>query len=310
MLKFAIILPTLNARNYLQGWFDSFQNQTILPTKVLIIDSSSDDGTVEFAKALGLDTISIPGKDFDHGGTRQKAFEEVLNLDLVIFMTQDVKFFDSLSLKNLLDIFLDDRIGLAYGKQIPHPGEKPFGIHARQFNYGDELEIRSLETVSKYGAKSVFCSDSFACYRVSALIEIGGFPPKTILSEDAYVAGKLLLANWKVAYVPSAKVYHSHTYSIYAEAKRYFDLGVFYSLNSWIAEKFGKNEGNGIRFAISELKFLVSKSPYLLLISPFRNLIKYLFFKLGFLHKFLPKKIILLLTMNKIYFIEDSSRVF
>ncbi len=302
MIKFALVMPTLNASPYLKDWHQGLCQQTVLPLKVVIVDSSSNDDTVALAESLGLTVHTISRSDFDHGGTRQYALRLIGDVDFVVFMTQDVKFYDNLALENILDLFSDSRMGMSYGKQLPHLGEGPFGTHARLFNYGDELEIRTEKTIPKYKAKSVFCSNSFACYRVKALEEIGGFPMRTILSEDFFVSGKLILAGWEVAYVPSAKVYHSHSYTILQEARRYFDIGVFYSLNPWITESFGKNEGNGLRFVLSEFKFLLVKFPYLLPSSLIRNTVKYLFFKLGFTHKKLPKIALSYISMNKKFF--------
>ena len=38
--------------------------------KILIIDSSSNDKTVEFVTKLGIEVLVIPMKEFDHGATR------------------------------------------------------------------------------------------------------------------------------------------------------------------------------------------------------------------------------------------------
>ncbi|MFW8286919.1 glycosyltransferase family 2 protein, partial [Klebsiella pneumoniae] len=80
--------------------------------------------------------------------------------------------------------------------------------------------------------------------------------------EDMFYTAKAILAGYKVAYVPEAKVHHSHNYSPSEEFKRYFDIGVFHTDEPWIRNSFGGAGGEGKRFIISEFKFLLKNYPH------------------------------------------------
>lgn len=108
--------------------------------------------------------------------------------------------------------------------------------------------------------KTAFISNSFAAYRKQAIQEVGGFPTHTILCEDMFVAARMLLNGWKVAYVSDACVYYSHNYTILQEFKRYFDIGVFHAREKWIRDSFGQAEGSGIAFVKMEIKAILKKS--------------------------------------------------
>ena len=112
------------------------------------------------------------------------------------------------------------------------------------------------------GIKTVQLSNSYAAYRLSALNEIGGFPENVIACEDSYVAAKLLLSNWGIAYCAEAEVFHSHNYSIKEEFKRYFDVGTFYGQEQWLTEKFGHAKYEGIKYIKSEMSYLFYHSPW------------------------------------------------
>ena len=127
---------------------------------------------------------------------------------------------------------------------------------------------------------------------------VGGFPNDTILSEDMYVAAKMLMAGWKISYVSSAKVYHSHDYSVIDEFKRYFDIGVFHERESWIREKFGQAEGEGGRFVLNEVKYLYESSPMLIPSMIVRDGMKYLGYRLGLKERFIPRAIKKRFSMN------------
>jgi len=53
-------------------------------------------------------------------------------------------------------------------------------------------------------------------------------------------------------------VFHSHDYSFLDEFKRYFDIGVFHTNTSWLQQTFGGASGEGLRFVISEMRYLMS----------------------------------------------------
>ena len=124
---------------------------------------------------------------------------------------------------------------------------------ARRFNYPPLSRTKRLADAAELGIKTCFSSDSFAAYRHAALKAVGGFPADVIGTEDAHVAGRLLLAGWAVRYEADARVHHSHDYGLLEEMRRYFDIGVFYGRERWIAEHFGRAGGEGRRFLRSEL---------------------------------------------------------
>ncbi len=211
--------------------------------------------------------------------------EKFPDKDVYIFLTQDVVLADEFAIENLVKIFRNENIGCAYGRQLPHKNAGVFGSFARLFNYKNKSYIRSIEDKNKYGMKTVFISNSFAAYRYNALKEIGGFPDNTILSEDMYVAAKMLLCNWKIAYCADAKVYHSHDYSILQEFKRYFDIGVFHAREAWIREIFGTAEGEGKNFVKAEVRYLLNRNPVLIIPMIVRDGMKFIGYRLGLREK-------------------------
>ena len=110
---------------------------------------------------------------------------------------------------------------------------------------------------------------------------------------------KMLLKGYKVAYEAEAKVYHSHNYTIFQELKRYFDIGVFHRRERWLIDTFGKATGEGKKYILSELKFILSNHYYHLLPEfCVRNMSKYIGYKLGYNYHRLPKNIIKKLSMH------------
>lgn len=281
MMTCGLIIPTLNAGGQFKKLLEQIAAQT-LPTKKLIVDSESTDGTVELAKNFGLEVLIIPRKTFNHGATRQLALEKILPLDVIIFLTQDVLLKDDDSLARLVKIFDEDKsVGMSYGRQLPHDNATNEAAILRAFNYPPESQLRSFDDRKIFGLKTAFASNSFAAYRVEALQNVGGFPKNVPLCEDMYVAAKMLMDGWKIFYAADAQVFHSHNYTAAQEFRRYVQIGKFHAQESWIRETFGSAEGAGKKFVLMKLSMLAKKNPLDCVGAIFRDAAKFLGYRIG-----------------------------
>ena len=305
VMNFGLIIPTLNAGKNFSTLLEQISAQN-LPLKKLIVDSQSTDETVTLAKKFGFDVLTVRRENFNHGATRQRALEHMLekfSIDVIIFLTQDVFLHDEKTLSMLTKIFREDSaVGLAYGRQLPHEGATLEAKILRQFNYPAESQLRTFDDRKIFGLKTAFNSNSFAAYRVDALKKVGGFPPNVILCEDMYTAAKMLLDGWKIFYDASAQVYHSHNYTAAQEFHRYFDIGVFHSREGWIRETFGSAEGAGKKFVLMKLKTLLKENPLEFFGAICRDGAKFFGYRLGRLEKCLPKSFCRLFSMHKNFF--------
>ena len=298
--KIACIIPTYNGKKDLARLLDSLQKQSA-QFDLFIVDSSSKDGTTELAKSRCQNTLVIPSSEFNHGGTRQLMIDQNPKYDIYVFLTQDAYLEDPEAIFKITSMFSDSEVGAVCGRQLAHHDANLLAQHARSFKYPLKNQIKSLADAEKIGIKAAFMSNSFAAYRRTALESVSGFPRHVIFAEDMYAAAKMLLQGWKVGYSGDAACRHSHNYSITEEFRRYFDMGVFHARESWIRESFGSAGGEGLKYVISELKFLGLKKIYLWPLSFLRNAIKLFAYKLGQKESSLPISIKKRLGMYKGY---------
>ncbi|MEW5995494.1 MAG: glycosyltransferase, partial [Candidatus Zixiibacteriota bacterium] len=181
--KSALVVLTLNAGADFARWLHAVLSQTAIPERLILIDSSSDDDTVNMAQEAGFEVHVIDRREFNHGATRQMAVEMLPEADVIVFLTQDAVLAHPQALERLLVHFEDPRVGAVYGRQLPRQGAGPIEAHARLFNYPTVSGLRSAEDVPKMGIKTSFISNSFAAWRRRALMEVGGFPSHTIQNE-------------------------------------------------------------------------------------------------------------------------------
>lgn len=296
----ACIVPICNGIGVLGRLLDSLQNQTAT-YDLMLVDSSSSDGTYELAQSRCKIVERIPPSEFNHGGTRQMMADKFPNYDIYVYLTQDAELVGPNAIESIITPFSDPEVGAAYGRQIPHQEATPLAQHARIFNYPAGVQVKSMEDVPRLGIKTAFMSNSFAAYRKQALNNVGGFPSHVIFGEDMYVAAKMLLAGWKVVYAGNAVCRHSHNYTIVEEFERYFDIGVFHARERWIRQNFGSAGGEGMRYVKSELKFLGWRRLYMWPSAIVRNTVKLLGYKLGQQEAILPVSLKRKFSMHKRY---------
>ncbi len=282
MNKVSIIIPTYNAASFLDELLASLMIQTAPPQEILVIDSSSTDETLQIASAPGIKTKKIEKSEFDHAGTRTLA-AEIASGDYLIFLTQDALPADENSICNIIEpLTHDERIAAVGGKQIPDEKANLLARHSRFYNYSDQPFSRSMNDAGKYGFRTFFLSNSFAAYRKDCLKEIGYFGNNVDFGEDAIAAAKLLLHGYCIGYAPSAKVIHSHNYTMRQELSRYFKIGTFHARNRRLFKRFGPSLSEGLKFIRSESKFILqNRSVMLFLFYPLRIVLRAVAYYLG-----------------------------
>lgn len=223
----SVVIPTLNAADEIDSLLDAIEAQSLQPLDILVVDSSSDDGTVdEVAKHPCVNLVRIERKEFNHGSTRDMALRRSAG-EFVCFLTQDAAPASNRYLERLVAPFLaDDSIALVTGRQLPKADARRFEQLVREFNYPKAPSVRSKSDLPKYGIKTFFASDTCSAYRRTAYLECGGFDHVNT-NEDMLMAARFIASGLKVAYEPRAVVYHSHNLTPSQQFARNRAVGFF-----------------------------------------------------------------------------------
>lgn len=259
-MKISLVIPTLNAGTQIETLLSRLSTQDVRPFETILIDSSSDDATVEIAQRFNAKTIIIPRETFNHGGTRNLAAREAGG-DVLVFMTQDALPFDNRFLGNLTAPLAEHDIAGAYGRHIPRHDASPPEIFARQFNYPESSVIKSMSDLSACGIKTFFFSNVCSAVKREIFFKVGMFPERVRANEDMLLAAKIILNGYRIAYAPHAMVIHSHTYSLFRLFTRYYNIGASLKSNNWVL-KYARSEGEGLRFLEEEFRFLLNRQQY------------------------------------------------
>jgi rhamnosyltransferase len=239
--------------------------------ELVIIDSSSTDGTADLWRSswwqaaeqyqnhAAFVQTSILQADFNHGKTRNQA-AQLASSEVLVFLTQDALPQDGYWLGALTDSLTqasEAAIAGAFARQIAPDNLPAKERFARAFNYPDTPRVKRWSDVNQLGIKTFFFSNVASAFQRDAFEEVGGFPD-TILNEDMLIAAKLLRAGYAVKYAASARVWHGHDYSIQAQFKRYFDIGVSLAQAKHLPPRLSSS-GEGWRFVRGQLAFVRSE---------------------------------------------------
>jgi rhamnosyltransferase len=255
----SVIIPTLNAEIYIDDLLSSLKGQSV-KCEIIIVDSSSLDKTASIAASGNAKIVTVRKEDFNHGKARNIGVQEATG-DIVVFLTQDALPFDKHCLENLLQLLESSEIVASYGRQMPRSDASLVESFARLFNYDDKPMIKGREDLSSLGIKTFFFSNVCSAIKTKEFKELGCFPENIVMFEDLIFAAKAILQGYKIAYVPEAKVWHSHNFSLLQQFRRYQDAGISLRNNAWIFEHAKANR-EGAEFLKQEIAYLSKKHQY------------------------------------------------
>ena len=210
----SIVLPTRNGAQTLPDLLDAIARQRADVTfEVVAVDSGSTDGTVDLLRARVDRLIAICGDAFDHGLTRNLAIEHARG-DLIVLIVQDaVPASESWLAALTAAVAADDRVAGAFARQLPRPNANAITrsylsrwVAASEIARTFEIDSRPAFEALDPGAQLERCAfdNVCSCIRRSVWRELPFAP--TPIGEDIEWARAVLLAGYRLAYVPAATV--------------------------------------------------------------------------------------------------------
>jgi len=244
----SVIVPVHRGEATLPRLLTSIRAQRPPCDELWILETDPTPTIADLARSVGAEYVEVDGASFDHAGTRTAAARQATG-EVLVFLTQDVILRDESTLSRLVESLLsDDRIGAAYGRQIPDENADPVAAVKRLFNYPDRSRTKTAADRGELGLRTPFISNAFAAYRRWALEDIGLFGRRELICEDVRAGATLLEAGWTIHYEADAVVHHTHHFSLGQEFGRYFDIGVAHHRHRWILDRFGGSDGDGLRY--------------------------------------------------------------
>lgn len=230
--RVSIVLPTRNGATTLPAVLDAISRQRDnFHFEVIAVDSSSSDGTAELLRSRVDRLITIAADDFDHGLTRNLGIEQARG-ELIVLLVQDaLPASDSWLAALTAPLFADDRLAGTFARQRPRPDASPIARYylerwiasspvARTIAVANSAELDALDPMAQLER----CAFDNVCSCIRRSIWQQHRFRSTPIGEDIEWAREVLIAGYRLAYVPSAEVIHSHDRSARYELDRTYVL--------------------------------------------------------------------------------------
>ena len=273
-----IICPLYNASTYIEKLHNSLLKQKqVNINKIRYVLTESKDNTEEYLINNKIDYRKIKKEEFSHSLTREKEALES-TADIVVFITQDIVIEDELWLYNLTKD-IDDNIVASYSRQLTKYNN--IEKYTRESNYPDKDIIKTKDSINELGLKTFFFSDASSAINTKIFKKLNGYDNKNLpISEDMYIAYKIIMNGYKIKYCSNSVVYHSHNFTLKELYNRYKLTGKFFKENSYL-DQYGTTD-SGAKLAKYILKRIFEDKRYILLLRyPFDMAARLLGMKVG-----------------------------
>ena len=224
----SIVIPTRNGVATLPDLLDAIARQRVdFGVEIVAVDSASTDGSADLLRARAVRTIAIDPGSFDHGLTRNIGIEAATG-DLVVLIVQDAKPASEAWLSALTaPLRSDERIAGTFARQYPRTDASALTRHYfdRWVAASDARRVAAIADPAAFdaltpAARLDVCAFDNVCSCIRRSIWSRHPFRATPIGEDVEWAKDVLLAGYRIAYVPDAAVIHSHERSVRYEFAR------------------------------------------------------------------------------------------
>lgn len=296
-----VVIPSYRPDEKFSRLMKKLQEQEYPIGTIFVINTKAGRFPKEVEQMEKVKVSHIERREFDHGATRDMGMQ-MSKAEIVVFMTQDAVPADEYVIGNLVKVLEEDEMtGAAYARQLVASDCNYIEKYTRKFNYPENSRIKSKEDLQEMGIKTFFCSNVCAAYKRNIYEKAGGFCKKTIFNEDMILAGHMINAGYKVAYVAEARVIHSHNYTGMQQFHRNFDMAVSQAEHPEVFEGI-KSESEGIKLVKQTAAHLVKRRKiHLVPKLVYQSGCKYIGYRMGKIYKKLPDKVVKWCSMSPGY---------
>ena len=238
-----IICPLYNAENYIENLDRNIKKQrNVTINKITYILTRSKDETERKLKEISADYSIIGPENFSHSLVREQA-AMISTADILVFITQDIDIRNEDWLEKLIEPIINNEAEACFSRQLTKYDN--IEKYTREKNYPAESYINTKQDIEKKGLRTFFFSDASSAIKTEIFKKLNGYDGKNLpISEDMYIAYKIIMSGYRIKYCADSVVYHSHKFTLKQLYERYKLTGQFFKQNKYL-DKYGTNKSGG-----------------------------------------------------------------
>jgi rhamnosyltransferase len=228
----SIVIPTRNAGPGFEHVLQSIRGQEMpdAEVEIVLVDSSSTDGTPTLGERYGAKVIPISPRQYNHGQTRNLGIQHSQG-ELVACMVQDAQPANAEWLASLAAaVRSDPQVAGAYSRQLPWPADDAltrFLVHQWHRVQGEQRVVQVLPPPAGLASLPFHERRRLCAFDdVSSMLRRDvweRFPFRAVqFAEDIDWARRVLEAGYRIVYEPASQVHHSHVRPFLYNLKRQY----------------------------------------------------------------------------------------
>lgn len=197
--RVSAVIRAYNEARHIGRLLKGFEQQTVKPFEIILVDSGSTDDTVAIAEAFGCITVHIAKDEFSFGRALNRGCAAASG-DLLLFASAHVYPVYNTYVEHIVNAFDRDGVAIVYGRQV--------GDERTKFSES-RVMLQWFPGRNIWDQGHPFSNNANAAVRRSLWEEMPYDETLTGL-EDLDFAKKALERGHKIAYVADAPVVHVH----------------------------------------------------------------------------------------------------
>ncbi len=186
--------------DWLPRVIESIKKQTIKPSKIILVDNSSTDGSQEYAMEQGCTIVDYDKSEFNYSYALNIGIKDTSQNEILI-LSAHCEILTPNSVEKLIEIRHQYNAAGVYGRQIPTVNSNP-------------VDTRDLITV--FGRERIVFKEYPFFHNAFSLIDRNiwkdiPFSTSTNGIEDRYWANDIVSKGYSYLYDPSFVIHHHYT---------------------------------------------------------------------------------------------------
>jgi len=198
-MKYDVVVRCRNEMKWLPRVVESIKKQSIKPSKIILVDNSSNDGSREYALEQGCSIVEYDKSEFNYSYALNLGIKKTTQNEIII-LSAHCELLTHNSIENLIEVRHAYKAAGVFGRQIPTKNSNP-------------VDTRDLTTV--FGRERIVYEKYPFFHNAFSLIERRAwedcpFNEKQNGIEDRFWARDQASKGRKIVYEPESVVYHEH----------------------------------------------------------------------------------------------------
>jgi rhamnosyltransferase len=198
-MRYDVVIRCKNEMEWLPRVIDSLKNQSIKPSKIILVDNSSEDGSSQYAVEKNCVVLEYDKINFNYSYALNLGIKHTTESEVLI-LSAHCELVTPNSVQNMIEVRRTYNAAGVYGRQIPTIDSNP-------------VDTRDLITV--FGRERIIFESHPFFHNAFSLIDRSAweacpFNESQNGVEDRFWARQQALKGFKIVYEPDSIVLHEH----------------------------------------------------------------------------------------------------